>query len=174
MARVSNAAHVLLLRAFGRLPRRVRRLLVRLGSPKYTVGAICIIERDDGALLFVRHTYWNLWGTAGGLAKRGEPPEAAAVRETMEEVNLAIDLVGEPAFVVDPRLHRVDAVFLARPAAGADLAAVRPSSPEIESLQWFARDELPTLQSETVSAMRALERVGALDLTGIDLPAPRR
>ncbi len=166
---------VLLLRAFGKLPRRVRRTLVRLGSPKYTVGAICIIERDDGAFLFVRHTYWKSWGTAGGLAKRREPPEQAAVRETLEEVNLPIELVGEPAVVVDPRLHRVDVVFLARPAAGADLDRVRPSSPEIEALGWFARHELPLMQAETISALRALERMGAIDLTGVELrPGHRR
>lgn len=162
---------VILLRIFGRLPRRLRRLLVRLGSPKYTVGAICIIRRDDGAFLFVRHTYWKRWGTAGGLAKRGERPELAAVRETMEEVNLAVQLVGEPAVVVDPRPHRVDVVFLARPAAGADLDDVRPSSPEIEGLGWFQLDELPPLQPETVSALRALERAGLVELDGVDLPA---
>ena len=162
---------VILLRIFGRLPRRLRRLLVRLGSPKYTVGAICIIRRDDGAFLFVRHTYWKRWGTAGGLAKRGERPELAAVRETMEEVNLAVELVGEPAVVVDPRPHRVDVVFLARPAAGADLDEVRPSSPEIEGFGWFRLDELPPLQPETVSALRALGRAGLLELDGVDLPA---
>lgn len=166
---------VILLRIFGRLPRRLRRILVRLGSPKYTVGAICIIRRDDGAFLFVRHTYWALWGTAGGLAKRGERPEVAAVRETLEEVNLRVELISEPAVVVDPRPHRVDVVFLARPAPGEDLAQVRPSSPEIETLEWFAPGELPTLQPETVSALRALERLGALDLTGVELPTgPRR
>lgn len=161
---------VILLRIFGKLPRRLRRLLVRLGSPKYTVGAICIIRDDDGRFLFVRHTYWTRWGTAGGLAKRREPPELAAVRETMEEVNLRVELVGEPAVVVDPRPHRVDVVFLARPAAGADLDQVRPSSPEISALAWFGLDELPDLQPETVQAMRALERRGLIDLTGADLP----
>jgi 8-oxo-dGTP pyrophosphatase MutT (NUDIX family) len=161
---------VILLRIFGRLPRRFRRLLVRLGSPKYTVGSICLIRRDDGAFLFVRHSYWTRWGTAGGLAKRHEAPELAAERETMEEVNLAIELVGEPAVVVEPVPHRVDVVFLARPAPGADLDQVRPSSPEIEALDWFMLDELPPLQHETVLAMRALERMGLIDLSGVDLP----
>jgi 8-oxo-dGTP diphosphatase len=165
---------VILLRIFGKLPRRFRRLLVRLGSPKYTVGSICIIQRDDGAFLFVRHTYWKLWGTAGGLAKRRERPELAAVRETMEEVNLSIELVGEPAVVVDPDVHRVDVVFLARPAPGADLEEVRPSSPEIEAFAWFHSHELPRLQSETISALRALERLGAVDLAGVELPGGLR
>ena len=161
---VIERGHLLLLRIFGVLPRRLRRVIVRLGSPKYTVGAICIVQREDGAVLLVRHTYWKRWGTPGGLAKRHERPDVAARRETLEEVNLRIELIGEPAVVVEPRPHRVDVVYLARPVPGAELSEVRPSSPEIERLDWFALSELPTLQPETVTALRALERSGAIDL----------
>lgn len=161
-----ESVQLLLLRIFGRLPRRVRRILVRFGSPKYTVGAICIIRRDDGALLLVRHSYWRRWGTAGGLAKRRERPEVAAVRETLEEVNLRIEIEGEPVVVVEPVPRRVDVVFLARPAPGAVLDGVRPSSPEIVEARWFHLDDLPTLQPETLAALRALERSGRIDLSG--------
>lgn len=163
--------HRYALKAFGAMPRRLRRILVRLGSPKYTVGAICIVQRDDGAVLLVRHSYWQLWGTPGGLAKRHERPEVAARRETLEEVALHVDLVGEPAVVVEPVPHRVDVVYLARPAAGTDPDLARPSSPEIEAAEWFALDALPTLQPETVTALVALGRRGLIDLspTGLDL-----
>lgn len=167
---MTDRLHLVLLRIFGVLPRGVRRIIVRFGSPKYTVGAICIVVRDDGAVLLVRHTYWKLWGTPGGLADRRERPEDAARRETLEEVNLDVELVGEPAVVVEPVPRRVDVVYLARPATGASLEAVRPSSPEIERLGWFQLDELPELQPETVTALRALERAGALDLAGVQLP----
>lgn len=160
---MSRRLHLAALRVFGVLPRPLRRILVRLGSPKYTVGAICIVQRDDGAVLLVRHTYWTLWGTPGGLANRGERPEVAARRECLEEVNLRVELVGEPAVVVEPRPHRVDVVYLARPAPGASLSEVRPSSPEIERLDWFALDELPRIQPETVAALQALARRGLID-----------
>ncbi len=166
---MTDRLHRLLLKIFGMLPRRLRRLLVRLGSPKYTVGAICIVRRDDGAVLLVRHSYYQRWGTPGGLADRHERPEVAAVREAIEEVNLRVELIGEPVVVVEPVAHRVDVVFLARPAPGEPLDEVRPSSPEIEQLDWFALDQLPTLQVETVTAMRALERSGLLDLTDANL-----
>jgi 8-oxo-dGTP pyrophosphatase MutT (NUDIX family) len=166
---VLDRVHLLALKVFGALPRRVRRVLVRLGSPKYTVGAICIVQRGDGAILLVRHTYWRRWGTPGGLAKRHERPEVAAVRETREEINLDVELVGEPAVVVEPVPHRVDVVYLARAVDEADLAQVRPSSPEIERVDWFPIDELPTLQPETVTALQALARIGALDLSGTDV-----
>jgi 8-oxo-dGTP diphosphatase len=157
------------LKVFGALPRRVRRVLVRLGSPKYTVGAICLVRRDDGAILLVRHSYYRLWGTPGGLAKRHERPEVAAVRETFEEVGLRVELVGEPVVVVEPVPHRVDIVFLARPAPGVDPATARPTSPEIEHTEWFPLDRLPSLQVETVTALRALERNGAIDLSTSNL-----
>lgn len=164
-----DRVHLLLLRIFGALPRRVRRILVRLGSPKYTVGAICIIQRDDGAILLVRQSYGRRWGTPGGLAKRHERPEIAAVRETREEVNLDVELVSEAAVVVEPVPHRVDIVYLARAASGASLGDVRPSSPEIQRVEWFTLDALPNLQVETVTALQALARTGALDLSGTEL-----
>lgn len=164
-----DRVHLVLLKIFGALPRPVRRILVRLGSPKYTVGAICIVQRDDGAILLVRHTYWKRWGTAGGLAKRHELPEVAAVRETKEEVNLDVELVSEAAVVVAPVPHRVDIVYLARAIDPRDLVDVRPSSPEIERVEWFQLDSLPTMQPETITALQALARSGALDLSGTDL-----
>lgn len=164
-----DRAYVLFLRVYRVLPRRVRRWLVRAGSPKYTVGAICIVRRRDGAILLARHSYVNRWGTPGGLAKRNEAPEVAAVRETMEEVNLRIEVVGEPAVVVEARPRRVDVVFLARPVPGAPLDDVRPSSAEILEVGWFQPHELPELQSETATALVALARAGRVDLAGSGL-----
>ena len=43
--------HRTLLRVFRRLPTRTRRLIVRVASPSFTVGAVVFIVRPDGALL---------------------------------------------------------------------------------------------------------------------------
>ena len=150
--------HGLALQVFRRLPVRARRRVVRVLAPSFTVGAICMIERPDGAVLLVRQSYRKSWGVPGGLLKRGETPEDAARREVYEEVGLRIDLVGEPAMVVDPVPRRVDLVFRARPAAGEDPALARPGSPEIVEAAWFALDALPDLQAETSSALVALAR----------------
>lgn len=158
----TDEAYRLFLKVYRVLPRPVRRWAVRAGTPRFTVGAICIVRRDDGAVLLARHSYWSRWGTPGGLAKRGEHPEAAAVRETKEEVNLDVELVGEPVVVVEPRPRRVDVVVLARPVPGADLDAVRPSSPEIVKVGWFHLDDLPDLQVETATALATLARAGRL------------
>ena len=44
--------------AFGRMPAPLRRAAVRAGTPSYTVGAVALLRRGDGRLLFVdqRHS----------------------------------------------------------------------------------------------------------------------
>jgi 8-oxo-dGTP pyrophosphatase MutT (NUDIX family) len=131
---------------------------VRRIYPSYTVGAMCIVERDDGALLFVRHSYRGRWGVPGGMLDRGEEPAAAARREAREEVALDIETVGEPTVVVDPSARRVDIVFRARPLTAAALDDIRASSPEIVEVRWFPRDEPPELQHETAGALASMAR----------------
>ena len=150
--------HLVLLHMFRRLPRPARRFAVRRLYPSFTVGAMCVIERPDGALLFVRHSYRRQWGVPGGLLSRGEEPAVGARREAKEEVALDIETVGEPAVVVDPRARRVDIVFRARPISTASPDDVRASSPEIVEARWFPRDELPALQHETAGALASLAR----------------
>lgn len=148
----------LALRAFGMLPRRVRRLLVRWGAPSFTVGALCVITRSDGRVLLVSQSYRRGWGLPGGLAGRGEAVEDAVRREVREEVGLDV-VLRAPTVVVEPEPRRVDVVFGATPAPDQDLDGLRSSSPEIVEIGWFARASLPRLQAETVAALAALERV---------------
>ena len=153
-----DGLHRFFLRIFRALPPLLRRWVVRLLSPSFTVGAICHIERADGDVLLVRQAYRSRWGIPGGLLQRGEAPSAAAVREVFEEVGLRVELIGEPAVVVDPDPQRVDLVFRARPLVEADAASARPCSPEIAEVGWFRADELPELQFETGHALVALAR----------------
>ena len=153
-------AHLLLLKAFRRLPRRARVWVVHRLAPSFTVGAICVIERGDGAILLVRHSYRQRWGFPGGLLQRGERVDDAARREAAEEVGIEIEL-GEPTVVVDPGPRRVDVIFSARPADEAAVASLIPRSPEIVELKWFRRDELPDLQHEASGALVALARARA-------------
>lgn len=143
---------------FRRLPVRARRRVVRSITPAYTVGSVCVIERADGAVLLVRLSYRNSWGLPGGLLKRGETPADAARREVREESTLEVDLLGDPAVVVDARGQRVDVIFRARIATGHHQASAQPASPEIVEVAWFPRDDLPDLQVETSNALMALAR----------------
>lgn len=150
--------HSLLLKIYRRLPVPARRWVVRVIAPSFTVGAMVVIERDDGRILFVRQTYRRKWGVPGGLLKRREAAQDAAVREIAEEVGLRVELVGPPSVVVDPIPQRVDIVYRARPVGGADLDALRPMSPEIEDLAWFSPRALPELQHETAGALVEVAR----------------
>ena len=150
--------HVFFLETFAKLPVWLRRRVVRTISPSYTVGAICLVERADDQILLVRQIYRRHWGLPGGLVERREDVTDAVRRELVEETGLVVDLVGEPAVVVDPESQRVDVVFRARPSAGVDPVAVAALSPEIAEVRWFARSDLPDLQPETTQALVALAR----------------
>ena len=138
------------------VPRRVRRWIVRLAAPSFTVGAACVVERDDGRILLVRLAYRDGWVRPGGLIKRREDVADCARREVGEEVGLDVELLGAPAVVVDARPQRIDVVFRARVAAGRAPDAAAARSPEIREVRWFAAGELPALQHEAVSALMAL------------------
>lgn len=164
--------HLRALRVFQRLPVHLRRQVVRTIAPGFTVGSMCIIERDDGALLLVQLSYRKRWGVPGGLLKRGEEPADAARREVLEEVGLEVVLLGEPAVVVAAEARRVDLVFRARLASGQDPDAASPRSPEIVAARWFPVDLLPELQEEASGALVALAR-SARHPQAIALPSSR-
>jgi ADP-ribose pyrophosphatase YjhB (NUDIX family) len=160
---VVNGVQRALLGVWRHVPRRVRRWVVRIASPSFTVGAACVVERDDGKILLVRLTYREGWGLPGGLIKRREDVAVCARREVGEEVGLDVELLGAPAVVVDSRPQRIDVVFRARVAEGSDPATAAPRSPEIREARWFDAGDLPTLQHETVSALLALASSAVAD-----------
>jgi 8-oxo-dGTP pyrophosphatase MutT (NUDIX family) len=155
MSMRQRVAHVGL-QALGRLPGWVKRWGVHVVAPSYSVGAICIVVRDDGARLLIRHSYRGGWSAPGGLLKRGEDPAAAARRETREETGVEVVLDGPPRVFVDPGPRRVDVIFRGHPA-DPNKVETSTASPEIEEARWFGPDEpLPDLQKETARAMREI------------------
>jgi ADP-ribose pyrophosphatase YjhB (NUDIX family) len=144
-----------LLRGYQRLPLRLRRRVIRAVTPTFTAGAMCVLERDDGALLLVRQAYRANWTFPGGLLQRGEEPADAARREAAEEVGLDIEVEGEPLILVDVRVRRVDIVFRAhvRPPVPEEVEA---ASGEILEARWFPRHLLPLLQPEAAEALARL------------------
>jgi 8-oxo-dGTP pyrophosphatase MutT (NUDIX family) len=156
-----QALHLRLLHLYQHLPRRARLAVIHAVAPSFSVGAICVVERDDGRVLVVRHSYRDRWGFPGGLLKRGEEVADGARREAREEVGIAIDLIGEPAVVVAPEPRRVDVVYRGSVAPGVDPDAARPMSPEIVEVRWVARDDLPELQHEAAGGLVALARAAS-------------
>ena len=142
-------------RVWARLPRWMRRRLVRLGAPTFSAGVIAVIE-DGDRLLLVRLSYRRRWGMPGGLLARGEHPVATVVRETAEEVGIAVQPVGAPTVVVEPIVRRIDIVQRCNVAPGSDPTAAEPCSGEIVEARWFPFDDLPVLHDEAAGALRAL------------------
>ena len=148
-----------LLQVFQRLPWRAQRFATHRMSPLYSLGALAVVLDNDHILL-VRHSYREGWGLPGGLSKRGEAPEDTARRETLEEVGLRIDLIGEPSVDVGPYMRKVDVLYLAKLAPGVQPCDMRPVPPEISECRWFALDSLPDMQDEVALAIARFTRLG--------------
>ncbi len=147
-----------LFRTWRRTPLVVRLFVIRRATPSFHVGAMCVIERSDGALLLVRNTYRTGWGFPGGFLKRGETPIDAARRETEEEVGVEVELDDNPKVVVDPAMRRVDVIFTGRSKGTGAGGGPTPRSTEIVDVRWFPPTDLPELQKEAVTALIELGR----------------
>jgi len=147
---------------YRRMPIAVRLFAIRRMTPSFHVGAMCVVERSDGALLLLRQSYRRrtAWGFPGGLLKRNEAPVDGVRREVGEEIGIDVELDPVPKVVIEPRHRRVDVIYTARADDGAEPA---PCSPEVLEVRWFAPQDLPEL---TVEATTALIELGRADRPG--------
>lgn len=71
------------------LPGWLRRLALRVGMARVSVGVCALALDGRGRLLVVRHTYRRQpWGLPGGFIGRDEQPTAALAREMWEELGI--------------------------------------------------------------------------------------
>jgi 8-oxo-dGTP diphosphatase len=145
------------MRVFRRLPRPVRRLIIRSVTPSYTVGAVLALQRSDGELLLVEQRHSPGWALPGGLLRRGETPSDGLVREVEEEVGLVLDpaRLPLPFTVLAPRVRRVDVVYVS--ASGDDFAPRRgDDEDEVTGVEWFALDALPDVSDATIDILHGV------------------
>ncbi len=145
--------------AFGRLPKPVRRFLVRLGTPTWTAGAVGIITRDDGRWLMVRPVYRKSWAVPGGLLDRGERPEDTVHRELAEELGIEVVLEGDPWVIYDSDFRRLDAVFCGHLAEGIDPDSIEVCTPELRDVGWFDPEDPPRLEQEAEDVILLRQRI---------------
>ena len=140
---------------FRSLPTPLRRLLVRLGTPSYTVGAVLVLRRADGRVLMVDQRHTGGWALPGGHLRRGEDPLDGLLREVREEVGLRLerDQLPAPTALIDARARRVDLVYVLD-ADGQH--PHRADEDEVLRLGWFALDDLPDITDPTRDILRSV------------------
>ena len=106
------------------------------------VAAISIIPRDGKVLMIQRATElgYGLWGLPGGYVDRGEVVEEAAVRETLEETGLVVEVERLVGLFSQPG-ETVMVVAFAAHESGGSLKA----GPETLAVGFFLPDDLPEL-----------------------------
>jgi ADP-ribose pyrophosphatase YjhB (NUDIX family) len=137
---------------FYRLPQKTRLRLVRLATPKYTVGAVVLVfDLSGDRLLLLRQPPGRGWSLPAGLLDRGETPVQGAVREAFEETGLTFapeDLEpAHPNAVVHTHGRWVDTVFTTR--VDPDEAKLSVDGAEVWEAAWHDLSELPKLSAAT-------------------------
>jgi 8-oxo-dGTP diphosphatase len=148
------------MRVFRRLPRPLRRAIIRSFTPSFTVGAVLAVQQSNGSLLLVEQRHSVGWALPGGLLKRGELPADGVVREVAEEVGVSLDpaTLPLPVAVVAPRVRRVDVVYL-MPGVDDLMARRGPDRDEVLRVGWFPLDELPPVSDPTLDILRGVHLI---------------
>ncbi|HEX6498458.1 MAG TPA: NUDIX domain-containing protein [Micromonosporaceae bacterium] len=149
---------VVAFQAFYRLPAHWRRRLVRLGTAKYTVGAVVLVRAadagDPGALLLLRQPPGRGWSLPGGLLARREHPAVGAARELAEETGIRVSPEEIRAAVPNAIVHSggrwVDLVFEAN--VPKDVPVVVDGA-EVYEAAWHPLDALPPLTTPTAKLL---------------------
>jgi 8-oxo-dGTP pyrophosphatase MutT (NUDIX family) len=142
----------------------------------FVAGAFII---KNNRILFLRHKKYDVWLQPGGHVEERETPDEAAIRETMEEVGLEIEILD--GFMPDTsfenksedlpqpfniNLHKIeeghwhlDFQYLARP-----VNEISEKEYSDEDMKWFSEDELEDEnlnmpENARVTGLRALENL---------------
>ncbi|MCA1645538.1 MAG: NUDIX hydrolase [Chloroflexi bacterium] len=131
-------------------PSWMRYLFLRSINPSFMVGAMALIQDEEGRILILEHTYRRQlpWGLPGGWLKRAESPEAGLVREVFEETGMRVrvDALLGAEFWGDTQL---DMLFRCSIESGS-----YQRSDETGQHRWVWPAELPELLPNQVGLLR--------------------
>ena len=126
---------------------RQRAVCTKCGHITYVGPQLLVLTVvfADGHLLLLRRgqdPYRGKLAVPGGYVEAGESLEAAAIRETEEEVGLVLDREALLPFMHMslPAINQVQVVFVAKLAQRVPL---RPSFPEVLEAGWYRQNEIP-------------------------------
>lgn len=144
------------MRIFRRLPAWLRRSVVRVVTPSYTMGAVAVLRRPDGQIALVEQRHSAGWALPGGLLHRGEAPGDGLVREIEEELGMTIDRdsLPVPFASVNARVRRVDVVYFLD--APSQQRLQREDKVEVTRTGWFELSALPVVSEPTMEILHAV------------------
>ena len=105
--------------------------------------AVVVFLAEPDRILLVKRRFppeQGAWALAAGFVDLGDAPEAAAVREALEETGLEVAVERLLDLGYDEANRVIYILYQAR-AVGGTLAA----ADDVEEARWFSRDQLPAL-----------------------------
>jgi ADP-ribose pyrophosphatase YjhB (NUDIX family) len=132
----------------------IARLRAVVGHELLVLPSVAVlpIDEDGRVLLGWPAEFSDGWGIVGGAVDPGESPAEAAIREAREEIGVEIrlgpllDVLGGPDYEVTyPNGDRAAYVSTVYEATVVD-GTPAPADGELSRVDWFTREELPTLQ----------------------------
>ncbi len=129
-----------------------------VNSVKPSAGAF--VRDDVGRILLIRRDDNGNWSMPGGAMDPGESLTACAVRETLEETGISIEVTGLVGIWTDPR-HRIEYTSDGEVRqeftiiyAGRYLAGDPTPSAESTHVEWVSPEIVPALQMDRSQRIR--------------------
>ncbi len=132
------------------------------GADAPLIGALAVVLRKGCVLLIERgiEPHLGYWSLPGGVIDEGESAGEAAVRETLEETGLVVEVVRGLGVVTGPLTGREHGVYLCAVVGGG----LRVSPPEVTDVRWVQYERLGGLM--VPGFIR--EFLGGLDLGALE------
>ncbi len=125
------------------IPGGLRRWLIRLAHPTFTVSVAGIITNERDETLLLNHVLRGTvsgWGLPGGFLEAGEQPGEALQREIMEETGL--ELIDLRLLSCRTMRRHIEIIMIAK-----SLGEAKVKSREISDLGWYPIDHMPAEMS---------------------------
>ena len=113
--------------------------ITNYGFVKWKMGAFCVIQNEEGAVLWVKRTDFDAWNLPGGGSLEMEPPWETAVRETKEETGLNIELTNLAGVYLYTDKNHAIFVFTAKVNSGS-----LTTGPESAGFAYFQPQKEPS------------------------------
>lgn len=127
---------------------KIRRVCCTCGHVHFQdpkVAAVAFIRDNDRILLVKRavEPERGKWALPGGYVDAGEAPNAAAVREALEETGLEIEIVRLLDVYFTPSDYRVSPIIIIY--EGRMIGGNLQANDDVEAVAWYTADSLPSI-----------------------------